>query len=337
MKLKATREGKRLVLAVLVVGFAALNTGNNLMYLIFSMLLAVVLISLFLPYINLKALEADFEIEEPVHAGVEIPVKISITNKRQLFPSYSVRFTIPGILDRGLYIEQIKPYSTQEFETTVTFKKRGYVSITDFRLNTSFPFIFFHCSKKPEGKKGVLVYPELMAVEEDIFKPSSISSETGRISRTDTEEIQSLREYRHGDSIKSIHWKATAKKGELMVKETYESEPRNVTVVLDNTAGQNNDNFEKAVSLAASISAELIKNGYSLRFITCAKTIPFGSGMEHLLKILDLLAVITMVRHMDCPISELEKGTLFLILSSNESPFNRYRSHATKLYYAHNL
>ncbi|NOX20163.1 MAG: DUF58 domain-containing protein [Nitrospirae bacterium] len=337
MKIRATREGKRFVLAVLVVGFAALNTGNNLMYLIFSMLFSVLVISLALPYLNLRGIKVDIEVEEPVYANTETFIGITISNTKQLLPSYSIRFLIPGLMDEGVYIEQVGPHSTMRFERKIRFKKRGYLTIRDFKLLTSFPFIFFEFQSVPEGKMGILVYPELMAVEEGFLEPSSLETESGTISRANGEDVHGLREYRPGDSIREIHWKATAKRGELMVKEVYEAVPKNITLVLDNTPAQEEALFEKAVSLAASLCTEFIKMGYSLRFITCAKTIPFGSGMEHLFKILDLLAVIKRVDRLDCPLKELERGTLYLILASPTSPFNRYASRAKRVFYAERL
>ena len=62
-----TREGRRFLIAVVLIGFAALNTGNNLIYLIFSMVLSISLISFPVALINLKGLKpCTVDFREPV-------------------------------------------------------------------------------------------------------------------------------------------------------------------------------------------------------------------------------------------------------------------------------
>ncbi len=337
MRLKATREGKRFLLAVLVVGFAALNTGNNLMYLIFSMLFSVLLLSIVLPYLNLRSLETEFEIEEPLYAKTPITLRVNIKNKKKILPSYSVRFTIPELIDQGIYLDVLRAGEEKETIKKVVFSKRGYFSMATAHLSTSFPFIFFTLKSTPEDRKTVLVYPEIIELRDDILPFSAIESYFSGLRRAEADEAGTLREYQRGDSLKSIHWKITAKKGKLMVRELYEQIPRQVTILLDNTRHRRAEDFEKAITLTASLSWMFIKQGYPVRLITCRKTIPFGIGMEHLYKILDLLAIIKMEDKIDCRTEELNRGALVLILSSEVSIFRRFCSEANRVYYASRL
>ena len=337
MNLQATREGKRFLLAVLVVGFAALNTGNNLMYLIFSMLFSVLLISIVLPYLNLRSIEADLDIQEPIYARTKVPLMIRIRNNKKLLPSYSVRLTIPEIAAGGIYFDVLRPAEQRKITRKVTFESRGYFSLTDAWLSTSFPFIFFTLKKSPENRKTILVYPGIKDLTEDILPAQVTDSQSAGFRRAEADEAGTLREYQRGDSLKSIHWKVTAKKGKLMVRELYEQMPRRITILLDNTSHRRADDFEKAVTLTASLSWLYIKQGYPVRLITCRKTIPFGTGMEHLYKILDLLAVIKMEETVDCRTEDLNRGALILILSSESSIFRRFGSEANRVYYASRL
>ena len=122
-----------------------------------------------------------------------------------------------------------------------------------------------------------------------------------------------------------------------MVRELYEQMPRQVSILLDNSIQKNKDHFEKAVTLTASLCYFLINQGYPVRLVTCGKTIPFGTGIEHLYKILDLLAVIKMEEPWKCRAEALDRGALILVLSSESSVFGRFCSEANRVYYASRL
>src|SRR6266536_3850780 len=87
------------------------------------------------------------------------------------------------------------------------------------------------------------------------------------------EDDAATREYRHGDDLRRVHWRSTARVGELMVRREEQPWESRATVVLDTRAGAHRGegptaSFEWAVSAAASIALHLRHNGYKLRLVT---------------------------------------------------------------------
>jgi uncharacterized protein (DUF58 family) len=95
-----TRVGIVYVVIVLVVGIAALNTGNNLLYIIVAALLAAILVSGFASAIVLRDLELDVRLPEHVFAGRAVLGRIVLRNPRRWLPSFSVN-VVPAKNDAG--------------------------------------------------------------------------------------------------------------------------------------------------------------------------------------------------------------------------------------------
>ena len=77
-----------------------------------------------------------------------------------------------------------------------------------------------------------------------------------------------------------------------MVREYALQESTRTTVVLVNVNPEAAGNFEKAVSIAAALARDFIGRGDSVRIVSGSAVVPFGSGYEHLLQILDMLALV---------------------------------------------
>ncbi|NOY64733.1 MAG: DUF58 domain-containing protein [Nitrospirae bacterium] len=341
MRITLTREGRRFILALLVVAFAAFNTANNLMYLILGLMLSATILSLMAAYITLKGVSVDFRIEEPLYAGVKASAEFFVRNSKRYVSSYSLRIELKGIDDGAIYVERVLPGETLSINKSIVFRRRGIYRVSHIRVYTSFPFIFFVLTKTSIREKDssmILVYPSLYdvtrVVEELI---SEIRAMEGIRKTIEGEEFQGLRDYQYGDSFKSIHWKATARTGTLMVKEYYEGETEKITIVLDSLRYTDRALFERAVSFVSSLSAELLGRNFVLRLVTCQKSIPPGSGREHLYKILDHLAVVEESEGISCPFTESLGGVMIMILSGPDSPLRRYASAASRVYYASDL
>ncbi len=112
------------------------------------------------------------------------------------------------------------------------------------------------------------------------------------------EDDASTREYRYGDDLRKVHWKSTARTGELMVRREEQPWQSRATLLLDTRSSAHfgdgpGSSFEWAVAAAASVGVHLAHGGYTLRFVTDAGVdvqTPGASSSETLL--LDHLAVV---------------------------------------------
>jgi uncharacterized protein (DUF58 family) len=333
--LSVMREGRSFLFAFFIIAIAAFNTGNNLMYLIFSMLLSLLILSLVIPWLNLKKLDVSFRVDEPVYAATPHPVRIVVKNTKKRLSSYSLRFGIAGAAgDTHYYLGKI-PAGGERSETFKTiFPSRGVYPLAGASVSTSFPFIFFtFAAPAAYSLKNILVYPRVYDISGRLH--GAASGKNAACGAGD--DFHKLRRYAYGDQPRDIHWKATARTGKVMVKEFLGDEPRRATVVLDDAGYGANGDFEKAVSFAASAVTHLIALPMTVRLVTGQKTVPFGGGTEHLYEMLDVLAGIEAGNAAAVPAALREGEADILVLSSAASPFAQYAASAGRVFYAEGL
>ncbi len=289
--MKLTREGKRFLLAAVLIAVAAVNTGNNLIYLILSLMLSFLVLSYLILRLNLAKLVLEVSPAGSVYAGERVSVELFIHNKKKI-PVYSV------IIDAAdaaapMYCGEIAGHGVFRGRLKLVFMKRGLYGYRDFIVQSGFPFILFRKGMKVEVSGQVLVYPRLLDVREMINNMDGRQEEGVVAVRGRGDEVYSLRAFQYGDDWRRIHWKASARQDGFLIREYAEYASQKITILLDNLLPRDENNFEAAVSVAASLAKQYLEAGYPVRFIAAGKTIPFGSGEDHLRSILDLLAVIT--------------------------------------------
>lgn len=334
--MKITREGKRFIIAAILIAVAAVNTGNNLIYLIFSLMLSFALLAVVMLRINLSGISLGVSIDHPVFAGEQTYAFFTIKNGKKLIPAYSIRVTASGAAS-PVYCAFIAPKDSVKKEIKITFGKRGLCSYENIFIRSGFPFILFEKITAMKVSGEALVYPALMDIEQAI--PDISGREGPGIGKTTGtgNEIHSLREFRYGDDWRNIHWKASAKASSLMVKEYALTDIRKITVIIDNLNPSGEAAFEKILSLAASLAEHFLEAGYFVRVLSCKKVIPFGSGNEHLFKTLDILALMQEENVLDCPMSYDNEGYTILLLKSRSSSFSKYIAFTDMVIYADSL
>jgi uncharacterized protein (DUF58 family) len=88
---EVTKAGVVYVLVTLVIGIAALNTGNNLLYIVVAAMLAAILVSGVVSALVLRGLELQVRLPEHVFAGRPVVGRIALRNPRRFLPSFSIR------------------------------------------------------------------------------------------------------------------------------------------------------------------------------------------------------------------------------------------------------
>jgi uncharacterized protein (DUF58 family) len=330
------REGRRFLIAVALIGFASFNTGNNLIYLIFSLMFSISLISLLLAMLNLKGLKVRLSFKEPLYAETPLNLEVELENSKPV-PSYSLSIILPFNEGQKLYLPSIRSGLNRKGFEGIVVRKRGRYHIRELRLMTGFPFIFMHLYRRLGYDAEVIIYPKILDILPLIKDILPSPSETGRPRMEQEGEFLFAREYVYGEESKRIDWKATARMQKTMMKVFSKGDERLATIILDNGGGGREDVFEKAVSVSASLCSEFIQRGYFVRLITCRKIVPFGKGRTHLFKILDILAGIKQMGISKCPVEELSEGLNIAVLCSDSSGFSEIISQCSGVIDARNL
>jgi len=328
MSFSITREGGLYILSIFLLALAAINTGNNLLFLILSTLLSAIVTSGSFARASLRSLSVSVDVPENVFVEERVSIKVSLRNNKRVFPSFSVtvedtgrdhvrvesgrlkRLFLPrkareetghqpdtSILRHAAYFPVLRPGEKRSVLVSQSFPSRGRYALGGFRLSTRFPFGFFQRGERVRAEGDVLVYPRIQEVSSYFhllpFLPGHLEGRHVGLG----ESLFALRKYRDGESARRVDWKATAKTGTLMAREYAREEESKLCLILDNwmdpsTGPDCEAQFEKAVSLAASLAAHFTDEGAELEYFTPEECVPRGIGRDHLYRVLRSLAVI---------------------------------------------
>ena len=291
-----TSEGVQFLFFTLAIGIAAINTGNNLFYLLLAMMLSLVLISGIAAEYSLRRLE--FHRHLPDHLIVNEPTTVTVVvkNRKSQLPSFSLKlFDISDDrkLDRGLEIHQLLPGASQLVSYPLVATRRGRLQLDGVCVGTEFPFGLFMKQTFYPIDETVIVCPEIKPIDERLLQGLLAAGPDQNVHRRGHgNDLHNLRLYHAGDDSRKIHWPTTARTSQLTVRETEAEDQRRAVVYLPTVAPVSHDAlFEEAVSLTASIIQHLAQRGYMLQLLVGSSRSSFGQGDLHLLELLRMLAL----------------------------------------------
>lgn len=296
-RLRFTPEGTRFVVVALAIGVAAINTGNNLLYLVLAMMLSLIILSGILSESSLRMVNVRRTLPKEAFAGKPFLVRVTASNAKRRFPSISLTFK--DHIDKfgpagSQYFLKIPPMGDASGSYHMTLDRRGEYAFQHGRLATSYPFGLFLKSKETGEASEILVYPKILDARELLWASGVNEGEIeSRIKGRGT-DLYGLRGYVLGDDRRSIHWKTSAKLSKLYIREFAREDARRVTLFLDDCIPPGfEEALEKGITIAASLASHFLYKGYQVGLATSAEDIPLGIGMEHLFKILRLLALVS--------------------------------------------
>lgn len=294
--IRLTSEGTKFLLFTVGIGLAAINTGNNLFYLLLAMMLSLIVISGLLSEHCLRRLEFRRHVPDLIIADEPTTLTLSVTNHNRHLPSFSLRLfdVINGQdVDRGLAIHLLPAQSSILLSYPLLATKRGWIQLDATRAQTLFPFGLFLKKGRYPAEAHLLVSPPIKSLTLR-FVDELVGEGQGESlpRRGDGTQLYNLRQYQPGDDSRSIHWMTTARTSQLIVRETEAEDQRRITVVLSIIAPEKLDAlFERSVTFVASLLWQLTERAYPVRLVVGTEDSGLGSGSAHLFVMLRLLAL----------------------------------------------
>jgi len=304
---KISRAGWLYFGATLLVALAALNTGNNLLFLILSCLVSIILMSGILSSISLAGIELRIGLPEHLFAGQTVRAHVEIINGKLTLPSFALRVeaVVPknspaaALLETPVFFPYLPRQQNMKQSVPVTFLKRGLHVQDTFKIVTRFPFGFLQKARRIVLKSEALVYPSVESNSEvsEIFPGIDGSIESYHKGRG--QDLHALREYVPTDSASHVHWKASARAGSLMVREFAREDDFRVLLVLDPHPGElpensntvSSERFERAVTTCAGIAWHFYQRNAFLQFRSAGIETSLAPAEENIFAILRHLAV----------------------------------------------
>ncbi|NVN92432.1 MAG: DUF58 domain-containing protein [Desulfuromonadales bacterium] len=270
----------------LLLGFSAVNTGNNLLFLVVSGLLAFMSVTGMAGMINLKRLTPELLPPQEVFAGVVAPFTLRIHNAKRHIPSFLIRLECTG--GQAVTIPLAPQRGSASATMGLTFFERGKVDNARITISSPFPVNFFTRYWTFDVDTSFVVFPRLLtgvAAADDHGEQRQGSN--AHLARGLDGELERISGYSGREPLRMIHWKLSARTDELLVKQFGRQTMQPLVIDLESQPGHT---LEERLSTAAW----LVKQWVARRPVGLTldgRTIPAAVGHRHGLHLLTELAL----------------------------------------------
>jgi uncharacterized protein (DUF58 family) len=286
---RPTRDGWWCLSAALGLGFAAMNTGNNLLYLMTSLLLALVIVSGVLSEQSRRGLRLRALLPEEIYAGQPLTLGARLENLKPRRTSHSLALETPG---RRLYVERLPAGEARLLTWETTLPRRGRQRLPGVRVTTRFPFGLFLKSSRLLLDDEVIVFPAVRPLPAWWRRRLAAGGTRPVRRRGRGHDLYNLRDYRPGDDRRLIHWRSSARTGRLVVRELEAETALDTRLVLVGDGRRDAGRLEAGLSEAASLAGHVVRSGGAVELVGPGVHVPPGHGRAHLRRVLTALALL---------------------------------------------
>ena len=237
-----------------------------------------------------------------VYAGSASRVDLRLRNRgRRRTPPLTLRDPVGRTRGAEIAVGPLEPGEEVRSAYRLPARTRGIVPVGPLAVELTDPFGLVTVATEGAERAELTVYPAVEHVEPlphtlgddphaGADHPNALSSEG--------EDFYALRHYELGDDLRRVHWRATARHDDLMVRQEEMPWQGRATVVLDSRRGAHtDDSFEQAVSAAASIVVACQKRRFLMRLVTSdGRDTGFAAGQAHVEAIMERLATVQVSR-----------------------------------------
>lgn len=231
--------------------------------------------------------------KDRVVAGTDVRARLSVLNRAS-------RISLPGVIDipvgEGLvevHVPLLFNKAEHHEDLTIGAHRRGVIDIGPMTIGRGDPIGILRREVSWPQVERLYVHPVTVAI------PSTSAGLIKDLEGTPTRDIvdsdlafHAIRQYAPGDSRRHVHWKSTAKTGVLMVRQYEETRRASLAVILDLNTEEyaTEDEFEMAVSAAASVAVQAVRDGREV-VVTTSADVPELS--RNILQSIDTLPTVT--------------------------------------------
>jgi uncharacterized protein (DUF58 family) len=271
------------------LGLTAINSGNNLLYLLESMLLGLVIVSGVMSECSMRRLRLVPVLPEEMYASRLTVVGARVLNTKRRLAARSLALEAVGT-ERTIALPRLAPGAERLVTWEHRFAARGRQRLPGVRVTTRFPFGLFVKAGPVELDTEVLVFPAVVPITGERPGPATGDEGSAARRRGRGSDLHNLREYRDGDDPRLIHWRVSAKTGTTTVRELAAESTDDVCVTLCGR-GADAAQLERALSRAASLATHFLQAGAAVALAGPGVIVPSGRGREQARRILTALAL----------------------------------------------
>ncbi len=279
-KLKVTPIGRMYLVITIGIGLGALNTGNNLLYLLLGFLLSLIVASGVLSERSLRHLRIRRILPESAYAGEAMVLRYEVYRTQ----GWSFALTLTeetGLPDALAFVPLVA-------ETPVTVRaspmatQRGPTRLSRISVTTNYPLGLFAKTRRFERPDTVLVFPRRgFSCAPPAEDRSSQAGDAGNPRRKDgTGELLGLSELNPGEDARRLHWKKSAAAGRWLKVERAREERKQFQLAL--STQEPGPGLERACEELAAQARKLLEQGHEVGLKTPTDTLrpQYGGAQE---------------------------------------------------------
>lgn len=290
-KLKATRVGRTYLVLTVGIGLGALNTGNNLLYLVLGFLLAIIVLSGVLSERVIADIRVRRLLPDGAFAHELFPLRYEVTRTKGR--AFAIRISEGGgTLDGWAWIPTVLEGAPVTVRADVTAPRRGPLRLKQIEISTFFPFGLFEKSRTVEVEDLLLIWPRRgFTCDPPDSDAGHLTGDTGNQRHRDGGgDVQGLRELGDLEDARRVHWKKSAAAGKLLKVEREREDRKQYTLTIESDAP--GDPLERACEETAALTNRLLASGNDVGLDAGGRKIRPASGPGHEKRILSALAAL---------------------------------------------
>ena len=278
-RMAITREGIVYVLIMSVMFLGAIIGRTNMLMFVFAMMIGPWVLNGWIAFSMLRRTHAKRALPQRVMAGEMVSVELEVSNCKWFLTSWllAARDQITHVRDRfqaaALFV-RIPARQSRRGHYFVRFSQRGEYSFGPLELTTHFPLGLVERGLLFNEFAKLIVHPRVGRMtarwRSDLWNASELAEQRRMRAGLFDDEFHRIREYRPGDNPKAIHWRTTARSGELMVREYQQTRDRDLVLLVElwqpaQPCTTDTDRVELAVSFAATVLFENVRQSREAR------------------------------------------------------------------------
>lgn len=260
-------EGWLYMLIMVMLFIGSLIGRSNPLLLVFALLCGPFVVNGWVTFTLLKRLSVRRIVPRTVMAGELTSVELTLRNDKRFLSAWVILMqdqvtSVHEQLQAEVLMTCVPPREERSTRYRIRLMQRGQYRLGPLTLRTRFPLGIVERGVQVAATDSVIVYPRIGLMthnwQRKLQFAADLVPQTSSRSGPFDDEFHMLREYRLGDDPRAIHWRTSARRNELMIREFHESRDQRLIVLLDawqplRPGEEDLDRIELAFSLAASI------------------------------------------------------------------------------------
>lgn len=289
---------------VLFMCVAAVNTQASLLFGIFGVMVGVLMVSFLISTIVLQRITVRRMLPDQAIVAQPAVIHYVIKNRKRIWPSLSV--TISELDAQGFvrqphaYLLHVANQQAATISCEVIPKRRGLHLFNRYQISTSFPFGFIKRATERALPDTLLIFPAITPVDRHLLAQIRSDESLGHNVRQRVggqDEFYGLKPYRQGESPRFIHWKRSARTGNLVSRQMTRESPPRLLLVVDTFNPDGNDatiaRIERSIAQAASLVEAASLAGFAIGLVCRGEhwvSVKPNRGKRHQRELLTILA-----------------------------------------------